>query len=59
MISSFIKCELQFIMSNLYRPHFAIPAAVNVQFTYEIFFIAPGEMRFLHISINVLKTIIM
>lgn len=29
MISSFIKCELRFIMSNLYRPYFAIMSIVN------------------------------
>lgn len=48
MISSFIKCELQFIMSNLYRPYFAITSTVKGSSVHILsirdVFSAPGEM---------------
>lgn len=61
MISFLIKCELQFILSNLYRPHFL--TSCPLQFTFLSIkwniFIAPEGMRFLQVSINVFETIIM
>lgn len=61
MISSF-ECELQFIMSNLYCPHFAIISTVNGSSVHILnlflLLLEKCSVRFLHISINVLKTII-